>query len=55
LRIALVYPGDRDVRCLETPENNRFSAVFAAFAACGVDAQPPVYNSDKQTSFATSC
>jgi hypothetical protein len=55
LRIALVYPGDPDVRCLATPENNRFSAVFAAFAARGVDAQPPSTTSDKQTSFATSC
>jgi hypothetical protein len=44
LRIAIVYPGDREVRGLATRENNRFAAVFAAFAARGVDAQPAVYN-----------
>jgi hypothetical protein len=44
LQIALVYPGDREVRRLATPENNRFSALFAAFAARGVNAQPAVYN-----------
>ena len=44
LQIAIVYPGDRDVRRLATRENNRFAAVFAAFAARGVDARPAVYN-----------
>ena len=43
-QIAIVYPGDREVRRLATPANNRFSGVFAAFAARGVDAQPAVYN-----------
>ena len=44
LKIAIVYPGDSEVRRLATRENNRFAAVFAAFAARGVDAHPAVYN-----------
>ena len=44
LRIAIVYPGDSEVRRLATRENNRFAAVFSAFAARGVDACPAVYN-----------
>src|SRR5678815_1398016 len=44
LQIAIVYPGDSEVRRLATRENNRFAAVFAAFAARGVHAQPAVYN-----------
>jgi hypothetical protein len=44
MQIAIVYPGDKDVRRLATRENNRFAAVFAAFAGRGVDAQPAVYN-----------
>jgi hypothetical protein len=44
LRIAIVYAGDREVHCPATRENNRFGAVFAAFAARGVEAQPAVHN-----------
>ena len=44
LQIAIVYPGDSEVRRLATRDNNRFAALFAAFAACGVDAHPAVYN-----------
>ncbi|MDQ6638899.1 MAG: Cj0069 family protein [Pseudomonadota bacterium] len=44
LHIAIVYPGDSEIRRLATRENNRFAAVFAAFAAHGVDARPAVYN-----------
>lgn len=44
LQIAIVYPGDSEVRRLATRENNRFAAVFAAFAARGVNAHPAVYN-----------
>jgi len=44
LQIGIVYPGDPEVRRLATRENNRFAAVFAAFAARGVEAQPAVYN-----------
>lgn len=44
LQIAIVYPGDCEVRRLATPENNRHAALFAAFAALGVQAHPAVYN-----------
>jgi hypothetical protein len=44
LKIAIVYPGDSELRRLATRENNRFAAVFAAFAARSVDARPAVYN-----------
>ncbi len=44
LKVAIVYPGDGEVRRLATRENNRFAAVFAAFVARGVDACPAVYN-----------
>ena len=44
LRVAIVYPGDAEVRRRATRENNRFAALFAAFAAHGIDAQPPVYD-----------
>lgn len=42
--LAIVYPGDREVRRSATPDNNRFAALFRAFAARGVAAQPAVYN-----------
>ena len=44
LKIAIVYPGDSEVGRLATPGNNRFAALFDAFAAHGVDARPAVYN-----------
>ena len=43
-QVAIVYPGDAEVRRLATRENNRFAALFAAFAAAGVDAQPAIYH-----------
>ena len=42
--MAIVYPGDSEVRRLATPLNNRFAALFAAFAAQGVEALPAVYD-----------
>jgi len=47
LQLAIVYPGDAEVRRLATRENNRFAALFAAFAAHGVDAHPAVYNREQ--------
>ena len=44
LRMAIVYAGDSEVRRLATPVNNRFRALFAAFAAHGVEALPAVYD-----------
>jgi hypothetical protein len=43
-KLAIVYPGDAEARRQATPSNNRFANLLAAFAACGVDAQPAVYN-----------
>ena len=45
-RLAIVYPGDADARRQATPQNNRFAALFAAFAAAGVEALPVVYADD---------
>jgi hypothetical protein len=47
LQVAIVYPGDAEVRRLANRENNRFALLFAAFAAHGVDAHPAVYNRDQ--------
>ena len=44
LRVAIVYPGDSEVRRLATADNNRFKDLFAAFAAHGVQAVPAVYD-----------
>lgn len=46
LRIAILYPGDQAVRRNATAENNRFSELFAAFAAKGVHVEPAVYHDD---------
>ena len=47
LQLAIVYPGDREARRLATRDNNRFAALFGAFAARGVDARPAVYNPEQ--------
>jgi hypothetical protein len=47
MQLAIVYPGDAQVRRLATRENNRFAALFAAFAAHGVEAHPAVYNREQ--------
>jgi len=47
LQVGIVYPGDPEVRRIATRDNNRFAAVFAAFAARGVDAHPAVYNREQ--------
>jgi hypothetical protein len=46
-QVAIVYPGDPEVRRLATRENNRFAALFAAFSAHGVHAHPAVYNREQ--------
>jgi hypothetical protein len=45
-RIALLYPGDRAMRDRADPRESRFSALFEAFAAAGVNAEPAVYQDD---------
>lgn len=44
MQVAIVYPGDREVRRPATRENNRFAALFAAFERHGVDAHPALCN-----------
>lgn len=45
-RLAIVYPGDRETRRHATLENNRFAALFRAFADRGIPAEPAVYHDD---------
>lgn len=45
-RIALLYPGDRDARDRADPAASRFTALFDAFAAAGIAAEPAVWNDD---------
>ena len=45
-RIAILYPGDYEVRKNATVENNRFADLFRAFAARGIHAEPVVYRDD---------
>lgn len=44
--VALLYPGDRAMRDRADPAESRFGALFDAFAAAGVPAQPAVYHDD---------
>ena len=52
LNLAIVYPGDAEVRRAATPQNNRFAPLFAAFDALQADAgarvraHPVVWNDD---------
>jgi hypothetical protein len=46
MRIAILYPGTAEQRRTATPQNNRFAALFEAFATRGVQAQPVVYADD---------
>ncbi len=45
-RIALLYPGDRAARDRSDPAESRFAALFEAFAAAGIAAEPAVYHDD---------
>lgn len=44
--VALLYPGDRAARDRSDPAQSRFAALFAAFSAAGVQAEPAVYHND---------
>ncbi len=44
--VALLYPGDRAARDRSDPAQSRFAALFAAFAAAGVRAEPAIYHDD---------
>ena len=41
-RVAILYPGDREVRENATPDNNRLSLIFKSFGDLGVHAEPAV-------------
>ncbi len=43
-RIALLYPGDRQARDQADPAASRFAALFSAFRAAGIAAEPAVWN-----------
>lgn len=45
-RVAIVYPGNAEQRRTATPQNSRFAALFDAFAAQGMQAEPVVYADD---------
>ncbi|MES2990297.1 MAG: Cj0069 family protein [Pseudomonadota bacterium] len=44
--VALLYPGDRAARDRADPAASRFAALFAAFAAAGVRAEPAIWHDD---------
>lgn len=44
--VALLYPGDRAARDRSDPAESRFAALFEAFSAAGVSAEPAVYHDD---------
>ena len=46
LRLALLYPGDRAMRDRADPKESRFAALFDAFRAADVVAEPAVYHDD---------
>lgn len=46
LRVAILYPGNREDRQNANPENSRFANLFRAFAAKGMHAEPAVYHDD---------
>jgi hypothetical protein len=45
-RVAVLYPGDRAARDRSDPAESRFAALFDAFAAAGVAAEPCVWHDD---------
>lgn len=45
-RLALLYPGDLQARRRADPQASRFAALFDAFAAAGLAAEPAVYHDD---------
>ena len=42
--VAILYPGDREIRRTATPENNRLAPIFQALATLNVRAEPAVYH-----------
>jgi hypothetical protein len=46
LRVALLYPGNRDDPQIANPAIGRFASLFRAFSAKGMRAEPAVYHDD---------
>jgi hypothetical protein len=44
--LALLSPGDRELRSNATAANSRFADLFAAFAAKGIQVEPAIYQDD---------
>ncbi len=44
--VALLYPGDRAMRDRADPNESRFAALFTAFEAAGLRAEPAVWHDD---------
>ena len=51
--LALLYPGDRAARDRADPAESRFAALFDAFRAAGIAAEPAVYHDDFADEVAT--
>lgn len=45
-RVAILYPGNFEMRQSATPENSRFVKVFQALGRAGMRAEPAVYHDD---------
>ena len=45
-RIGLLWRGDREMRAAATAHNNRFSPLFAALTAVGLEAEPVVFSEE---------
>ena len=45
-QVAILYPGDHEIKQNATPENNRLAPVFQALANLRVHAAPAVYNDE---------
>jgi hypothetical protein len=45
-KVAILWPGDDEMRRNATPQNNRFHRIFEELAAVGIHAEPAVYADD---------
>jgi hypothetical protein len=45
-KVAILYPGDQQIRKNATPQNNRLAPVFQALADLGIHAEPAVYHDE---------
>jgi hypothetical protein len=46
MRLAILFPGNQEMRQAATLENNRFADLFRAFSAEGVQTEPAVYHDE---------